>query len=1363
VDRLDRQILIRLAVRAGHPALLQGLDAWLQLGLVSQEWVRQICEEQLACPLPEPTPESVTEQLFERSDSELQPVGATDFLPPEDSNPPSPRPVDRPASLPSRVLQSFVAEISVVWLLFLGVFLVVVSSGVLAATQWRNFSPLGQYSILLGYTLVFWLVSLWTNRQPNLQLTTQTLRIATLLIIPVNFWMMDGFKLWNSFPGIVLVAIAALLLTLITILLLKPSRAVWMTITAIALSWLQWGWSRQGIPFAATYAGTIAAAVVLLVQEQRESGRGGERRNGGDDEVPNSLLSTPSSLPSIAVTFGSLLLLLRAILVAQVPLNQLGLAIGISGWVLVWLSRRSPDRRAWTWLGSALLIVGWAIVVSVIPPWQAIAITGLGLWLLGDSLRRTGEPSYLTAGFFVGFQGVWLLWRVIPPLWQQSIVRFCISLAGTKGMTSALSGIGFFPYVLATVWFAFRLRQWQRPALALQAEQLALVSGSFLTLISLANPTVRSLNLALSTLTLAILLLSRSQPGAWLIYLTHTAALSTLISTLHRFFPTLNLHLWAAILLSLMLLEWIACFFLSPPLPPFPPLPETFHRNVSTAVWKTSTWHFGLLFAGVSYILLTLPLWQDDRHWSGVWLITPIALTVLGSQSSFAAARLASWLSVLALFLLQPLMLGSTTERLIGLGTATVLMLVNTYYLRNRTAAGLTVGFGLSFEILAFWEAFGDRLLDDGWFLLILAGTILALWVVRGLLMHRRELLPRLYRQAIDGWAIALTLATLLILSLILLLIYQILFVEPLWQYTAASAVLLVATLYRTAQSATDFTYLTLAWSVELLIAAALTLSGQPTRTTFDHLAIANLALFDHLAIANLALAVTTQLAGDWQIARRTHQLSLPSPPSSPSPPHPSTPPIPFTWHLIPLLYALFAIALQPFFTTTSAFYTLIGALVGIGVGRRLPSLKALTFLSVLVGSFAANEFLVAQLRQAQGGNPNDTLIMLALLAAVLAIAAHLGQQWAIPWLRLSKDEWSLIANLHWGLGNFWLILALTIFLSPTAEWLWLVATILLATYALAKGHRHWHERDIPSSGADRSQPSPHPPITPPSSLLPPSLSWTYAGIVESLIAIGYLLHKLLPEPALTDWAGTIAVAIALTLYFGPWQTWGWDEHPWKRMAAVLPGVVLLIVAWGTNIQSLLMGAAFYTWLAAAERQPRLSYIGVLLADWAILRIFATYELREPLWFVMVLSASLLYVAQVDPGLQNQCDREKRHWLRSLATALVCLTGFYQSEAGIVGVAPVFAGLLALSLEFGFILVGLLLRIRAFLYIGTVTFILQVLWQLWRFISDYSLMLWALGILVGLVLIWVAATFEARRAQVNTLMQQWASQLNQWE
>jgi len=106
---------------------------------------------------------------------------------------------------------------------------------------------------------------------------------------------------------------------------------------------------------------------------------------------------------------------------------------------------------------------------------------------------------------------------------------------------------------------------------------------------------------------------------------------------------------------------------------------------------------------------------------------------------------------------------------------------------------------------------------------------------------------------------------------------------------------------------------------------------------------------------------------------------------------------------------------------------------------------------------------------------------------------------------------------------------------------------------------------------------------------------------------------------------------------------------------------------------------------------------------------------------------------------------------------------FYQAEVGIVGVAPVVAGFGAIALEFVFILAGLLQRVRAFLYVGTLTFILQIFWQLWRFISDYSLLLWVLGIILGLTLIWVAATFEARRSQMNVLLQHWIIELEDWQ
>lgn len=288
----NQPIKIELTIRAGQPELLQGLDLWLRLGLISDAQVKQICQAHLVCSL------QVSEQF------------AIDNSPPASPSPPLP--------LISRLLSSLMAELSVVWLLFLGVFMVVVSSGVLAATQWQNFSPVGQYSILFGYTLAFWIASLWT-RQQQLRLTSRMLQIATFLIIPVNFWAIDGFKLWGSGLGLVLGAIAAFSLCAIAFMLLQSAPRL-LLFNTLVLAWLQSGWALTGFPLIATYIGTIGTAFVLFHSFEREEQEG-------------------SGVEIIAIAFSILLLVGRAVLIAGVPLSQLGLALGICGWLLCWLSR----------------------------------------------------------------------------------------------------------------------------------------------------------------------------------------------------------------------------------------------------------------------------------------------------------------------------------------------------------------------------------------------------------------------------------------------------------------------------------------------------------------------------------------------------------------------------------------------------------------------------------------------------------------------------------------------------------------------------------------------------------------------------------------------------------------------------------------------------------------------------------------------------------------------------------------------------------------------------------------------------------------------------------------------------------------
>jgi hypothetical protein len=142
---------------------------------------------------------------------------ATDFAPEEAAELVPRQPSQSPSWL-TEMLQSLQAELSVRWLLFLGVFMVVVSSGVLAASQWKNFPASGQYGVLLGYTLTFWAVSSWANRQSNLRLTAQTLQIVTLLLVPVNFWAMDGFGLWRNPIDWIVVAFATVVLSAIAFL-----------------------------------------------------------------------------------------------------------------------------------------------------------------------------------------------------------------------------------------------------------------------------------------------------------------------------------------------------------------------------------------------------------------------------------------------------------------------------------------------------------------------------------------------------------------------------------------------------------------------------------------------------------------------------------------------------------------------------------------------------------------------------------------------------------------------------------------------------------------------------------------------------------------------------------------------------------------------------------------------------------------------------------------------------------------------------------------------------------------------------------------------------------------------------------------
>ncbi len=1194
------------------------------------------------------------------------------------------------------MLQAFMAEIGVIWLLCLGVFMVVVSSGVLAASQWQSFSPIGQYLILFTYTLAFGGAAAWANRRPSLRLTARMLQIATLLIVPVNFWMMDRLN-WQQGIGWLVNLLAAVILSIITRFLLPQleTRYRLPLINTLGLSWLHWGWAIAGMPLLAVYLGTVGTAALTYRQT--------ELRRSENSEHPEE---SPLAVSMVVIGLATLLLMGRAVLAAQVPVSDLGLAFGICGWLFCWLTRRSWFQltRLWTNLGVALLLLGWGVSVAVNPPWQAVAISGLGLWLLGDGLlnRQSDQPSAphrrldapAIALLLLGLQTYGLCWRLLPD-WRLELLDAAAQSFGTTGMPLVLLGLAGFPYLwLMLGWAYWQRRNVQHSQRLVQiTEKMALGLGGLLIWVGLANPLVRSWVCLLAAGTLILRLRGRGGAASW-IYLCHLLILAAGFSQIEAAFPDLSALAWAKILLGVMGIE--------------------FGLSLGTNRWRQTCWHLGLSLAGLSYVLLLSQanLGAAASNQNLIWLVTPALLTVL-SRLRHPHPRQAAGFSTVGLIAQLPL-LNPVSGWMITCAVAVILMLENMLRLRSWAGALLTVGFGLGFAAAVLDYYFAN--LGFGWVMLLLTATLWLLWLLQagllqaGLLQDGQGELSALYATAAHRWAVGLTAVSLLGLSFYSLTRgLSLVSVEQLAPGTGlrlvVSSLLLVSVMaYRVWRRGGETAFLGLGWAAELLLGLLVDWQNSSTET---------------LALLTLALGLATQLAGDFWVHRTGQAYRK-------------------TWHWIPLAYAGLGLGLAHFhllssesgLTATTGLYTLAAALIGLGVGRRIS--KSLTVAALLLASVAAYELLVYQLMQATGGETGDGVTLLAGLAALLAVAQWLSQRWLLPYLRLSEAGLRSVRHLHWGLGSAMMPLALLLGVSDGGYWLWLGVGAALSGYALLQG------RQVESSDL-----------------------WVYLGISQAVGLVWVALYRWIPD---TDWliagAGSLMAVAAVLLYFLPWRNWGWNLRPWRNMALLLPAIAVMLTSSQIALQSLLIVAAFYGWTAKAERQPRLSYLGLLLLDWALFRYLNQQGWLTLTWASMALAGSLLYVAQVDPTLQN--DRQQRHWLRSFAVGMLSLTLIYQAELE-TGAAAVWISLLTLAGAMGLIGLGLGLRVRAFLYVGTATFVIRILRLLWLFIDSYSLLLWAVGIVIGLMFIWIAATFEARRSQVSALVQYWLSEFERWE
>ena len=1300
-----------------HPQILEGLDIWLRLGLISNDEVKQLCQKYLSTPLPQPQivkkEKLITNTKTTQKQIDLQPTI------PNTSTAKSP-------NLITQLLQSLMAELSLRWLLFLGLFLVVVSSGLLAASQWQKFPPSAQYLVLLAYTLCFGTATVWTRKTKKLQLTSQTLRLVTLLLVPVNFWAIDGLGLWNNIGEYLIVVFASFFLTTIVIYFYKkPNVSIkWISIAPLnllGLSYLHYGWRVSGFPILAIYLSVIGTAIATIFHNQSQ-------KITETIEIENKT-NTRDPLTGIAIVIYTLLILLtRAIFIANVDITKLGLALGIIGWILLknnTLNQIKGKLFVQNWIGISLLLLGWLVSLDA-QPWQTLIINIISLLLLAENLQKSWRPIQLSAIFLIGLQTTRLGWRLILITTGQNLVETTTQIFNTQNSPQSLLSLAWFPYLILMVWVTNWIYHRQQINLSKFSEKICLGFGVFLNILSWQNPLTIFLNLLASTITLAIFITRRQATRINLIYLTHITGLLSIFSGINYFLPDLSLTTWAIILLIMMVSEW-GIFILQTKITAETRIVTPKSSISLLSCFCLSAWHLGLVLAVISYILWLSNLenfspnicttinCQLSAKWGIIWLITPLALTTISSKI-ISFRKIAAKLSVAALIMLQSLTLWQPETRLIGLGLAIILMLINTKNILTQTAANITVGFVLTFITICLWSgALGLPPISGVEWLLILSLYLVSLWLLYSRIIQLSGKLFNIYSQALDGWTIILCCLELIILTIHSLGIY--------WKIINPSIIVIISatlTLFaigyrglikqKAENSSLTFslnnfvqsnaTIYSFSWALELL--------------TVEILGSVNKSIIS-LAIANLALGLFVQILGDW-LQRKVGINNLSK-----------------SWQIIPLLYGILGALLRvTIFNNWTGLTSLALSFILIGVGKRQPQLKPILYLGILGISISAAELLSYQIFTLSLG---EKLVAYASLGTTITYSYRLLSPWLLDYLKLTAIEIKNIANIHWAISSL-LLLLLAGYNLKSNPILGLTTAILLSRYAIMQG---------------KNNPN-----------LQQAETWIYLGVIEGYAVTIYIINLLSITEILLSWLGAIAAIISYFIYLLPWENWGWTQKPWRRISLIIPIITIVI----TNLRldytppwfwylSILITAGFYIVISKVNQQIQLTYISVGLINYGLVIWLNNLGASiQTLLYITPIGLSLLYVAKVDPYLKLPKNKNIRHNLQILGSGIICFVALLENQwtgllSGIISIVVIFAGL------------GL--RTRAFLYVGTITLIINVFNQLIVLNSLYSFFKWVISLIVGIAFIWIAASFETRREQINNLLQNWIEELEKWE
>lgn len=275
----------------------------------------------------------------------------------------------------------------------------------------------------------------------------------------------------------------------------------------------------------------------------------------------------------------------------------------------------------------------------------------------------------------------------------------------------------------------------------------------------------------------------------------------------------------------------------------------------------------------------------------------------------------------------------------------------------------------------------------------------------------------------------------------------------------------------------------------------------------------------------------------------------------------------------------------------------------------------------------------------------------------------------------------------------------------------------------------------------------------------PDESKWVYstALLLGLLAAYGRLVTLGLAPFGIGDTAALMAAAYAVFLLH---QFTG--SRPLYHLALLLPLLALATVPWQLASSwtggTLLAVAVLYLSLAGTLRNPLPLYLGVLALNGAVYLWAPLWADRYGLWQLYIVPAAVSVLA-----LLHLHRRELRPKVLSGAR-LAALSALYAGAGLDVFLRPeLWVFVLALALAMTGIVLGIALRVRAFLYAGVAFLVLNVVGQLARFYPEQGLSRALILIGLGATITVGMVVFNLKREEIMQKIRIVRADLAAWE